>query len=130
MREIGTIVRHLGVNPTEIELRDIISEVEEEEPTGFVRVEKFQRAMARIILRKRYPRDSADKLLRAFKTLDTKNTGAVDSNKLRDMLTTRGERFSQEEIDEFSSFAIDDTTGKAHYEDYVAQVCASHNEHS
>ena len=75
-------------------------------------------------------RDSADKLLRAFKTLDTKNTGAVDSNKLRDMLTTRGERFSQEEIDEFSSFAIDDTTGKAHYEDYVAQVCASHNEHS
>ena len=50
VREIGTIVRHLGICPTEIELRDMITEVEEEEPTGFIRFERFERMMSRILL--------------------------------------------------------------------------------
>ena len=98
VREVGTIVRHLGICPTEIELRDMITEVparpgtastpsvvlaalssygatvlpccaqiEEEEPTGFIRFEKFERMMSRILLENQYPRDSEDKLLRAFR---------------------------------------------------------------
>ena len=42
--------------------------MEEEEPTGFIRFEKFERMMSRTILENHYPRDSEDKLLRAFKT--------------------------------------------------------------
>ena len=50
VREVGTVVRHLGICPTEIELRDMITEIEEEEPTGFIRFEKFERMMSRILL--------------------------------------------------------------------------------
>ena len=50
VREIGTIVRHLGICPTEIELRDMITEIEEEEPTGFITYVRFERMMARILL--------------------------------------------------------------------------------
>merc|ERR1712087_107678 len=107
VREIGTIVRHLGICPTEIELRDMITEVEEEEPTGFIRFERFERMMSRILMENQYPRDSEGKLLRAFRTLDTENKGYVEAEKLRTLLTTHGERFSQEEIDEFLSFAVD-----------------------
>merc|ERR1712048_727685 len=111
VREIGTIVRHLGICPTEIELRDMITEVEEEEPTGFIRFERFERMMSRILMENQYPRDSEEKLLRAFRTLDTENKGYVEAEKLRTLLTTHGERFSQEEIDEFLSFAVDTESG-------------------
>jgi hypothetical protein len=51
VREMGTIVRHLGICPTEIELRDMITEVEEEgRDTGFIRFERFERMMSRVIL--------------------------------------------------------------------------------
>ena len=123
VREIGTIVRHLGICPTEIELRDMITEIEEEEPTGFIRFERFERMMSRILLENQYPRDSEEKLLRAFRTLDPDNKGYVEAEKVRTLLTTHGERFSQEEIDDFLNFAVDADSGLLHYEDYV-NACA------
>ena len=76
----------------------------------------------RVLLENQYPRDSEEKLLRAFRTLDPDNKGYVEAEKIRTMLTTHGERFSQEEIDDFLQFAVDAETGHLHYEDYVTQV--------
>ena len=123
VREIGTIVRHLGICPTEIELRDLITECEEEEPTGFIRFERFERMMSRVLLENQYPRDSEEKLLRAFRTLDPNNNGYVEAEKIKTLLTTHGERFSGEEIDELINFAVDAESGCLYYEDYVMQVC-------
>ena len=125
VREIGTIVRHLGICPTEIELRDLITECEDEEPTGFIRYDRFERMMSRVLLDNQYPRDSEEKLLRAFRVLDQNNNGYVEAEKIKTLLTTHGERFSQEEIDDFLSFASDSESGLMHYEDYVMQVTAS-----
>ena len=122
VREIGTIVRHQGICPTEIELRDLITECEEEEPTGFIRFEKFERMMSRVLLETQYPRDSEEKLLRAFRTLDPNNNGYVEAEKIKTLLTTHGERFSQEEIEDFINFAVDSETGLLHYEDYITSV--------
>jgi len=123
VREIPTIVRHLGINPTEIELRNMITEIEEEEPTGFIRFERFERMMVRVLLENQYPRNTEEQLLRAFRTLDPDNKGFVEAEKLRSLLTTHGERFSQEEIDEFLAFAVDPETGTVQYEEYVTQIC-------
>ena len=122
VREIGTIVRHLGICPTEMELRELITECEEEEPTGFIRFERFERMMSRVLLENQYPRDSEDKLLRAFRTLDPDNKGFVEAEKIRTLLTTHRERFSQEEIDDFLHFAVDAESGCCYYEDYVMQI--------
>lgn len=40
-------------------------------------------------------------------TLDPDNKGYVEADKIRTLLTTHGERFTQEEIDDFLSFAVD-----------------------
>lgn len=40
-------------------------------------------------------------------TLDPDNKGYVEGDKIRTLLTTHGERFTQEEIDDFLSFAVD-----------------------
>ena len=82
VREIGTIVRHLGICPTEIELRDMITEIEEEEPTGFIRYERFERMMSRVLIENQYPRDSEDKLLRAFR-VRPRRRGALASCRSR-----------------------------------------------
>lgn len=52
-REMGTIIRSLNCYPSEAELHDMIQEVEEEEPTGFIRLEKFQPMMARVLMERR-----------------------------------------------------------------------------
>jgi hypothetical protein len=70
--------------------------------------------MSRILLENQYPRDSEDKLLRAFRTLDPDNKGYIEADKLRNLLTTHGERFSQEEIDDFLTFASDAESGRMH----------------
>jgi Ca2+-binding EF-hand superfamily protein len=40
-------------------------------------------------------------------TLDPDNKGYVEADKIRTLLTTHGERFTQEEIDDFLNFAFD-----------------------
>ena len=42
---------------------------------------------------------------------------------MRTLLTTHGERFSQEEIDDFLNYAVDSESGLLYYEDYCASVC-------
>ena len=67
VREIGTIVRHLGICPTEIELRDLITECEEEEPTGFIRFERFERMMSRILMENQAPLPRARRAARRLR---------------------------------------------------------------
>mmetsp|Transcript_44078 Transcript_44078/g.71771 ORF Transcript_44078/g.71771 Transcript_44078/m.71771 type:complete len:125 (+) Transcript_44078:51-425(+) len=69
VREIGTIIRSLGVNPSEADLRILIDEVSDEESPGFIRWEKFRRMAQRILTEEtnKYARDSEDKLVRAFR---------------------------------------------------------------
>ena len=55
----------------------MITEIEEEEPTGFIRFEKFERMMSRILLENQYPRDSEDKLLRAFRVRAARPPGPL-----------------------------------------------------
>ncbi|KAE8601782.1 hypothetical protein XENTR_v10013793 [Xenopus tropicalis] len=66
VREIGTIIRSLECCPTEGELHDMIAEVEEEEPTGYIRFEKFLPMMTKALMERRYRPIPEDILLRAF----------------------------------------------------------------
>ena len=52
-REVGNIIRSLGCYPTEVDVHDVIQEVEEDDPTEFIRQEKFQPIMARLLIEKR-----------------------------------------------------------------------------
>ncbi|XP_055464775.1 dynein regulatory complex protein 8 isoform X2 [Psammomys obesus] len=66
VREVGTIIRSLGCSPTEGELHDFIAEIEEEEPTGYIRFEKFLPVMTKTLLERKYRPISEDVLLQAF----------------------------------------------------------------
>lgn len=64
-------------------------------------------------------RDSEDKIMRAFETLDSEKRGYIDSEWLKEMMTTRGEVFQNEEILEMLNAAADPETGYIKYDDYA-----------
>ncbi|XP_029438862.1 dynein regulatory complex protein 8 isoform X2 [Rhinatrema bivittatum] len=87
VREIGTIIRSLGCCPSEGELHDMIAEVEDEEPTGYIRFEKFLPMMTRVLLERRYRPSTEDVLLRAFEVLDQNRKGFLTKEELMKYMT-------------------------------------------
>ena len=73
VREVGTIVRSLNCCPTEGELNDILSMVEEEEPTGYIRFEKFEPVMLKILLERKFRPASEEQLMKAFQVITKTN---------------------------------------------------------
>jgi Ca2+-binding EF-hand superfamily protein len=90
VREIGTIMRSLGCYPTEAELHDLIAEVEEDEPTGFIRFEKFQPMMVRVLTERRYRPANEEQLLKAFTVLDKEQKGHLTVDELRKYMMEEG----------------------------------------
>ncbi|XP_008983948.1 dynein regulatory complex protein 8 isoform X1 [Callithrix jacchus] len=127
VREIGTIIRSLGCCPSEGELHDLIAEIEEEEPTGYIRFEKFLPVMTEILLERRYRPIPEDVLLRAFEVLDTANRGFLTKDELIKYMTEEGEPFSQEEMEEMLSAAIDPESNSINYKDYISMMVIDEN---
>ncbi|NP_001314837.1 dynein regulatory complex protein 8 [Danio rerio] len=122
VREIGTIIRSLGCFPSEAELHDIISELEEEEPTGFVRYEKFLPTMTKILLERKFRPITEDLLIQAFEVLDQQKKGHLEPAELAKYLTQEGEPFTQEEMDEMLSAAVDPDKNVIFYKDFVSMM--------
>uniref|UniRef100_A0A674IQK0 EF-hand calcium binding domain 2 n=1 Tax=Terrapene triunguis TaxID=2587831 RepID=A0A674IQK0_9SAUR len=99
VREIGTIIRSLGCCPSEGELHDMLAEVEEEEPTGYIRLEKFLPMMTKI----------------------------KNQKELVKYMTEEGEPFTQEEMEEMLSAAVDPETNTVRYRDYITMMVVDEN---
>ncbi|NP_001187690.1 dynein regulatory complex protein 8 [Ictalurus punctatus] len=119
VREIGTIIRSLGCFPTEAELHDIIAEIEEEEASGFIRFEKFLPVMTKILMDNKFRPIPEDLLLQAFEVLDEQKNGHLGPKDLTKYLTQEGEPFSQEEMDEMLSAALDPDKQLVFYREFV-----------
>ncbi|KAG6926504.1 EF-hand calcium binding domain 2 [Chelydra serpentina] len=122
VREIGTIIRSLGCCPSEGDLHDMLAEVEEEEPTGYIRLEKFLPMMTKVLMERRYRPVPEDVLLRAFEVLDANKCGHLTKEELVKYMTEEGEPFTQEEMEEMLSAAVDPETNTVRYRDYITMM--------
>lgn len=119
--EVGTVMRSLGVFPTERALvLDILPKMQDEEPTGFVSFEKFEKVVKPMMATKECDPDSGDLLLQAFRTIDTENRGYVSAELMEELLSSRGTPFRPKEMENFLVIAKDPETGNVYYEDYVS----------
>jgi Ca2+-binding EF-hand superfamily protein len=106
IREIGTILRSLGICPTLEQLHQWVTEMEEEEPTGYVTWIKFSK-VAFAILNGKYPkRADEESLYQAFRTLDAEKKGFLVPDDLKKYMVTQGEVFTAEEIDEMLTVLV------------------------
>ncbi len=123
VEEVGTIMRALGAYPSERTLvKELLPEMQGDEPTGFVHYENFVKVMLRVLASKEFEPDSGDILLQAFRTIDTNNTGYIPADVMEDLLTAKGTPFRPKEIEGFLHVSKDSETGNIYYEDYIAML--------
>lgn len=126
--EVGTVMRALGVYPTEKALvLDILPEMQDDDPTGFVTYKKFEKKLLHLLATRKLEPDSGDILLQAFRTIDTEATGYISADLLEDLLTSKGTPFRPKELEAFLLVAKDSETGNIFYEDYVALLMKNNN---
>ncbi|TMS12874.1 dynein regulatory complex protein 8 isoform X1 [Larimichthys crocea] len=121
VREIGTIIYSLGCFPSQTDLHDFIAEVEEDH-TGYIHLDKFLPAMAKILLEHKYPPIPEDILLQAFEVLDKEKKGYLEPEELANYMTQEGELFTQEEMDEMLTALADHEKDLIYYKDILSQL--------
>uniref|UniRef100_A0A6I8N6B6 EF-hand calcium binding domain 2 n=1 Tax=Ornithorhynchus anatinus TaxID=9258 RepID=A0A6I8N6B6_ORNAN len=114
VREIGTIIRSLGCCPSEGELHDLIAEVEEDEPTGYIHLEKFISMVTKVLMEKRYRPIPEDVLLHAFEVLDPSKRGH---------LTKEEQKWRR-----CCLAAVDPESNIINYRDYLTMMVVEDNE--
>ncbi|KAF1873283.1 hypothetical protein Lal_00027321 [Lupinus albus] len=118
--ELGILMRSLGGNPTQAQLKAIAAEENLTAPFDFPR---FLDLMAKHMKPEPFDRQLRD----AFKVLDKDSTGFVSVTELRHILTSIGEKLEPTEFDEWIREVDVGSDGKIRYEDFIARMVAKWN---
>merc|ERR1712072_802649 len=113
-KELGTVMRSLGQNPTEAELQDMINEVDAD-GNGVIDFPEF----LSLVSRKMKDTDTEEELVEAFRVFDRDGSGSISAAELRHVMTNLGEKITDEEMDEMLREAVVDANGRLDYEELV-----------
>merc|ERR1712151_376802 len=116
-KELGTVMRSLGQNPTEAELHDMINEVDND-GSGTIDFAEFLSLMSK----KMKDADSEEELMEAFKVFDKDGNGFISSVELRHVMTNLGEKLTDDEVDEMIREADVDGDGQVNYDEFVKMM--------
>ena len=118
-------MRSLGQNPSESELQDMINEVDADNngTIDFPGAEGKRTAPARrltltiiefltMMARKMKDTDSEEEIREAFKVFDRDNNGFISAAELRHVMTSIGEKLTDDEVDEMIREADQDGDGR------------------
>ena len=107
-------MRALGLNPTELELADMVNEVDTD-GNGLIDFPEFLTMMAK----KRQDVDSKEELREAFKMFDRDGNGFICAAELHYVMTNLGEKLSEEEAKAMIREVDVDRDGQINFEDFV-----------
>ena len=120
-KEIPTVIRSLGINPTGEQCDILLGEMKNEDGTPLITVERFEVVMAQALVEKQkeYQRDDYHRLMRAFRAFDPDKKGWLNTEQWKKIMIAKGEPLNQNELDHLLSVAVDEDTGRIYYEDYA-----------
>jgi len=110
--ELGTVMRALGENPTQAEVAEIVRGVggQSVDFGGF-----------KALMNRHHKEVDAEKEMRdAFKVFDRDGKGEVSTQELRAVLTSMGEKLTEEEVDPI--IRQTDKQGKIYLEDFISAL--------
>ena len=120
VKELGTLIRSLGKNPTEADLRDIANDLDAEK-NGTIDFTDFLAAMNRL------EKTSADEeeIKEAFRVFDKDGNGLISASELKHVVTNLGEKLTEDEAEEMIREADIDGDGQVNYEEFVKVMMMS-----
>lgn len=116
-RELGTVMRQLGQNPTEAEILEMIKQVDKDS-TGSISLNEFVTLMAD----KMKNVDTEDDVRDAFRVFDVNGNGLISAHELRHVVTNLGEKMTEEEANEMIRVADTDGDGFINYNDFITMM--------
>ena len=112
--ELGTVMRSLGRECTEQEVKDMIKEVDTD-GNGEIDFQEFLDLMARKI----DGRSFEDELKEVFMTLDDDGSGYITDDEIKMIMHALGEKVTDQDIQEMIKFADSDGDDQVTLEDFM-----------
>ena len=116
-KELGTVMRNLGQNPSEEELKQLIREVDLN-GDGTIDFKEFLCLM----VKKMYDSDIDQELQDAFKFFDGDKDGYITSLELRNAMNNLGDEYTPEEAEEMIKEGDLDNDGKISFDEFMKIV--------
>jgi Ca2+-binding EF-hand superfamily protein len=113
-KDIGALVRSLGVNPSGAQVTIIIDQLaalnSEGQNNSLLSMEHIEIVVANFLVQQKKAlfRDDYHTLLRAFRALDQEGKGFVDAEHLRTLMCSRGEPMTEEEVNKMLGNAVNE----------------------
>merc|ERR1712107_356852 len=120
VNQAGEVLRALGTNPTEGEVKKLIQSRCKEKDAR-VTFEMFLPMLQDVSSKP--IRDTVDDFVEGLKHFDKEGNGLISAVELRHLLTGLGEKMSEEEV-ELLIHGKEDSQGNINYEDFVKMVLA------
>jgi len=114
--QLGDVLRALGQNPTEADVGKVSGTQKQDYRISF---DEFLPILQSI--NKGKPTDTADDFIEGLRHFDKDGNGFISSAELRHLLTTLGEKLSDDEVEQLLA-GQEDSQGNVHYEDFVRMV--------
>mmetsp|Transcript_50309 Transcript_50309/g.146215 ORF Transcript_50309/g.146215 Transcript_50309/m.146215 type:complete len:163 (-) Transcript_50309:85-573(-) len=116
--QLGTVMRCLGVNPTDEELRSWIHETD----VDCVGSISFTQDFLPLMARKLYDIDDEDELCAAFEPFDLDGSGLIACTEFRHIMKVLGQKSKDEDIDRMLELVGADDNGMIDYRAFVHTI--------
>lgn len=119
-KELAQTMKSLGMDPTEGELNEVISEIDTD-GHGTLDFPEFLALMALKV----QPSDAAAELKAAFQLFDKDGTGLISAASLKSILVNLGEKLTDDEVAEMVQEADQDKDGFINFAEFSKMMEAS-----
>lgn len=116
-KELSTVMRSLGQNPTDAEVQDMINEVDVD-GSGAIEFPEF----CVMMVKKMQESDTENEIREAYRVFDKERTGCIAVSEMRLILSNLPEKLSEAEVEEMLAAADKDGGGDISYEEFRMMI--------